>query len=90
MKDWKSLFPPSSKIISNLYSDIDSRDAETRIVDIANVAEGRLTTESGVPISTSSRTTQGTIYYTPYMGNNISYFNGTNWTVSNFSQITLS
>jgi hypothetical protein len=35
---------------------------------------GRLTTESGVPVSTSDRTSQSTLYFTPYKGNNISFY----------------
>lgn len=37
---------------------------------------GRLTTESGVPVSSSDRTAQSTIYYTPYSGNVIHLWEG--------------
>jgi len=40
---------------------------------------GRLTTESGVPVSTSDRTAQGTIYFTPYNGASVYLYNGTDW-----------
>jgi len=50
---------------------------------------GRLTTESGVPVSTSDRTAQGTLYYTPYLHNNIYTWNGSAWQAKTFSQISL-
>ncbi len=39
----------------------------------------RLTTESGVPVSTSDRASQSTIYLTPYNGNKVSVYDGTRW-----------
>lgn len=51
---------------------------------------GRLTTESGVPVSTSDRTSQGTLYYTPYKHNNIYTYSGSAWVAKTFSEISLS
>lgn len=82
-------FSNLAKNYLNLFSGLDAVDSETRIVDIANVSEGRLTTETGVPISTSGRSNQSIIYYTPYQGNNVSVFNGTNWTVYPFTERSL-
>ena len=50
---------------------------------------GRLTLESGVPISTSDQTSKTTIYYTPYNGNRISIYDGTNWSTYTFTQLSL-
>jgi len=50
---------------------------------------GRLTTESLVPVSTSDRTSQGTIYFTPYKGASIPLFNGTRWVRRSFSEVSL-
>lgn len=41
---------------------------------------GRITTESGVPVSTSDRTAQSTIYWTPFKGNRISLLVSSVWT----------
>jgi hypothetical protein len=53
------------------------------------IAQGRLTLENGVAISTSDQTAKNILYYTPYNGNNISLYNGTKWETINFSQTSL-
>lgn len=52
--------------------------------------EGRLTTESGAAISTSDRTTQATLYFTPFRGNRVGVYTGGQWSIRTFSQISLS
>jgi hypothetical protein len=56
---------------------------------LGQIVEGRLTTESGVPVSTSDRTAQSTIYFTPYNGNRIRLYDGTRWRLYVFSEISL-
>jgi hypothetical protein len=53
------------------------------------VADGRLTTESGVPVSTSDRAAQGTLYFTPLEGNQIGLSNGSSWDVISFAEVSL-
>lgn len=55
----------------------------------ATVANGRITTESGVPVSTSDRSAQSTIYYTPYNGNRIALFDGHGWRIHTFTERSL-
>ena len=50
---------------------------------------GRLTTESGVPVSTSDRTAQSTLYYTPYVHNIINLWDGAEWKPISFTEYTL-
>jgi hypothetical protein len=57
---------------------------------VFNIPGGRLTTESGVAISTVDRTNQGTLYYTPFIHNNVNTWNGTAWQAKTFSEISLS
>lgn len=64
-------------------------DDDQRIIDIANVCEGRLTTESGVPLSTTNMANRSTLYFTPYMGNLCSVYNGTTWTMVQFVEQSL-
>lgn len=52
-------------------------------------SNGRLTLESGVPVSSTDQTAKNAIYYTPYNGNILSLYNGTNWNAYAFSEITL-
>lgn len=49
----------------------------------------RLTTESGVAVSTSDRTAQGTLYLTPYNGNRIAIYDGTRWRLYSSAEISL-
>lgn len=61
-----------------------------RLLGLARVSpQGRLTTESGVAVSTSDRTAQGTIYYTPFVGNIIHLFDGTRWHAHSFAEVSL-
>lgn len=51
---------------------------------------GRLTTESGVPVSSSDRTSQGTLYYTPYLHDYIRLYDGTRPKLYLFTERSLS
>jgi hypothetical protein len=51
---------------------------------------GRLTTESGIGVSTSDRTAQSTLYYTPYVNNRLSLWDGSGWRRYAFTEISLS
>lgn len=52
-------------------------------------ADGRLTLESGIPVSTSNQTAKTTLYYTPYKGDCIALFDGTQWSIVKFSEISI-
>lgn len=49
----------------------------------------RLTTQTGVAVSTSDRTSQGTIYWTPYVSGNVWYYDGAAWQVETISEQSL-
>ena len=72
-----------------LQSDEKLKEAETRMAEAPFMCQGRLTTESGVPVSTSDRSNQSTLYFTPYEGSRIALFNGTSWILFTFSEISL-
>lgn len=54
-----------------------------------NIVGGRLTLESGVPVSTTDQLAKTTLYYTPYMYDRIALFNGSNWIVYTFTEKSL-
>lgn len=54
-----------------------------------HVVQGRLTLESGVPVSTSDQTAKTSVYFTPYNGNLISLYDGTRWKLYQFTELTL-
>lgn len=47
---------------------------------------GRLTLESGVPVSTTDQTAKTTIYYTPYVHNTIPLWDGSRWVPVTFAE----
>lgn len=56
---------------------------------LPGICDGRLTTESGVPVSTSDRTAQSTIYFTPYLGSRLALYDGTRWALYAFTEFSL-
>lgn len=53
-------------------------------------ADGRLTLESGVPVSTSDQAGKTTLYYTPFEGDRIALYNGSGWETLAFSELSIS
>jgi len=56
---------------------------------IAQLANGRITLESGVAVSTSDQTAKTSVFFTPYQGNRIALYDGTNWNLHTFTERTL-
>lgn len=50
--------------------------------------QGRLTLASGTPVMTSDQTGATTIYYTPYTGNQIPVYDGTQFSALTFTELT--
>lgn len=50
---------------------------------------GRLTLESGAPVSATDQTAKTTIYYTPYVHNVINLWDGADWVPTTFSEVSL-
>lgn len=55
----------------------------------AVIPGGRLTLESGVPVSTSDQTAKTTVYFTPYMHNVCPLWDGVNWLPVVFAETSL-
>lgn len=51
--------------------------------------EGRLTTESGVAVSTADRTAQSTLYFTPFRGSRVSLYDGAAWVSHSLTERSL-
>jgi len=54
-----------------------------------SICQGRLTLTSGTPVTTSDVTAATTIYFTPYKGNRIALYDGTNWSLYSFTERSL-
>jgi len=68
------------------YSDV--AQAVSRVADIG-LCEGRLTLSTATPVTTSDVTAATTVYFTPYQGNRIALYDGTNWKVLSFSEVSV-
>lgn len=53
------------------------------------ICQGRLTGTSGTAVTTSDVSNITTLYFTPYIGNLISLYDGTNWATMSFSETSL-
>lgn len=73
-----------------LYVDLVSNIADNVNLGAQGVTPGgRLTLESGVPVSTADQTAKTNIYYTPYVSNVINLWDGNLWKCVTFSEVTL-
>lgn len=54
-----------------------------------SLCNGRLTLTSGTPVTTADVTGAGTIYFTPFRGNRLAVFDGTNWQHRTFTELSL-
>jgi len=57
---------------------------------INTICYGRLTLESGVPVSSTDQTAKTILYFTPYNGNVIGLYDGSQWDLFTFSELSLS
>ena len=57
---------------------------------LVNTIDGRLTLETGVAASTTDQTSKTTLYFTPYKGNQIALYDGSNWGIHTLTERSLS
>ena len=55
----------------------------------SSVCNGRLTLETGVAVSTADQADKTNLYFTPYKGDEVSLYDGTNWIRHEFAALTL-
>lgn len=63
-------------------------DAHTVTIDSYSF-QGRLTLASGTPITTTAQTAKTTIYATPFLGRNMTLWDGSKWVDQNFSELSI-
>jgi hypothetical protein len=74
----------------NLFVDLVSNIADTaNLAAQAITPGGRLTLETGVPVSTTDQAAKTSIFYTPYVHNIINLWDGNIWKCITFSEVTL-
>jgi len=81
---------------SKTYKMVAGLTAKTFNTDLAGAAmppqqtiNGRLTLETGVPVSTTNQNAKTTIYFTPFDGNCISLYDDPMWVCHQFSELSL-
>lgn len=80
------------EVLESKYQELNKEMAElpqSRYFDVTSVCEGRLTTESGAPISVSDRTSQSTLYFALHHGDTCSLYDGSTWELFTFTEISL-
>ncbi len=79
---------PSNSEIADIAADIT--DLSSAVQNIAAFPQGYLTITSGTPVIGSSSVESATsIYYTPLVGAQIPIYNGTNYVIQTFTELTL-
>lgn len=53
------------------------------------ICQGRLTLTSGTAVTTSAVTAAGTVYFTPFRGNRVVLYDGSNWQIHTLSELSL-
>lgn len=69
-------YPPSGTLLSTINPTFDA-------------CNGRLTLTTNLPITTADVVGAGTIYFTPYKGSYITIYDGTNWNLYTFTQLSI-
>ncbi len=73
---------------------VDVNELQAAIEDISAasggeyICQGRLTLQSGVPVSTSDQIDKTTLYFTPYNGDKIDLYDGSNWVRYTFAELS--
>lgn len=61
----------------------------TSTVAITITPQGRLTLQTATAVMSTTQSAKTTIYYTPYVGSYVPIYDGTNWTATVFSEISV-
>lgn len=67
---------------------VASLNGQTGALALAIVPQGRLTLTSGTPVMGSSVAGASTIYYTPYVGNQVPIYDGVNMVPTTFTELS--
>jgi hypothetical protein len=88
LADWDASTDPGDvdDALDQLAERVTDLEGAGAGADSGHVVEGRLTLESGVPVSRTDQTSKSTVYFTPYKGNQIKLWDGSAWTAYTFSE----
>lgn len=78
---------PSNSELADLAAEIT--DIQTSLQNVVSVPQGYLTPTSGTPVISTGVTSGTSVYYTPFIGNTIPIYDGTQYNATQFSELTL-
>jgi len=78
---------PSNSELADLSDSISTIQASLQ--NIVSFPQGRLTPTSGTPIISTGVTAGTAVYYTPYVGNLVPIYDGAQFNVAEFAELTL-
>lgn len=88
---------PAGGTTGQVLSKVSGADNDTEWADpaggsgtvVPSICGGRLTLETGVPVSTTDQTAKTTIYWTPFRGAMVALYSGSAWVLRAFSETSL-
>ena len=86
---WQSISGGAGLLAANNLSDVASTSAARGNLGIVYPPQGRLTLQTVTPVMNTTQSGKTTIYYTPYAGNQIPIYDGTNMTPSAFAELSV-
>ncbi|MGM4929701.1 hypothetical protein [Tardiphaga sp. 619_E2_N8_5] len=79
-----------TEILGAVVSGVPSVNGQAGALLLLTQPFGRLTLTTGTPVTTSDVTGATSVYFTPFNGDMIALWNGTNWVPTQFTETTLS
>lgn len=77
--------------VNELQAAIEDISADVDAIVAFGLCQGRLTLESGVPVSTTEQSDKTTLYFTPFNGTYVDLYDGSSaWSREQFSELSLS
>lgn len=78
----------ASELLSSVGSGVTSLNGQSGTVIVKYIPGGRLTLSTGVPVMNATVSAATTVYYTPYIHDNILIYDGTNWIPTVFTELS--
>jgi hypothetical protein len=63
--------------------------AKSAVVQLVSTPQGRMTLASGIPVMTTTQSSKTNLYYTPYVGNMVPLYDGTNMVPTAFAELSI-
>lgn len=75
-------------VVGSIGTGVTTLDGQAGALQRHSQPQGRLTTTTATPVLTATTNDQGTVYYTPYVGDMVPIYDGTNMTMLPFTELS--